>query len=171
MTLAPAFVPLLNDLGNPVVYDAALNPDGPPPECCCQPTCCWETVAERPAQLLATVDVADCCWDGAVVPFTQPAGSDPNCLVKNSGNHAAVGCDFGAANISVILCCLPEPVDGKNWKLTVQSPTPPCSPVFIGYANVDSCDPFSITFTGTLSAGGLCTECVNGTSITVLISE
>jgi hypothetical protein len=59
-----------------------------------------------------------------------------------------------------------------QWRVQVAvGPTPLCSPTFTGYANVDSCDPFSITFSGVLTAGGLCSECTNGTPITVTITE
>jgi hypothetical protein len=167
-------VPLMSAAGVPRIYDADTYPSGPPAECCCpgqDVPCCWETQEERPDQLFATIDVADCCWDGEVVTLTEPGGIDAECLVKYTGNEAAAGCDFGATNIVVQLCCLATPVSGNQWRVVVTSATPMCSPVFTGYANVTSCDPFSITFTGTISAGGLCTECVNGTPITVTITE
>lgn len=173
--LGSGLVPLLNATGNPVIYDADTYPDGPPEGCCCEaPTCCWDTFEERPATLTATLDVDGCCADGVTATLTQPAGTVPDCLIRYTINPpVSLSCIFGGSTaLSIILCCLATPVDGKQWRVVVQiGPTPLCSPSFTGYANVDSCDPFSITFTGVLSAGPMCPECVNGTPITVTITE
>ena len=62
--------PLLNESGIPKIYDADLNPDGPPSSCCCGSTC-EECFGGSQFFLCVTVSGTVCpIWDNTYcVPF------------------------------------------------------------------------------------------------------